>query len=67
MLSSVEAVAATMYILDEVAEAESYLAIYKWGPTFETLNKEPLEAYRTARTEGKVLSAEREFFPHLFQ
>jgi pre-rRNA-processing protein TSR3 len=56
-----------MYILDEVEEAESYLAIYKWGPTFETLNKEPLEAYRTARTEGKVLSAEREFFPHLFE
>jgi pre-rRNA-processing protein TSR3 len=67
MLSSLEAVAATMYILDEVEEAEQYLSIFKWGPTFETLNKEPLEEYRTARTEGKVLSAEREFFPHLFE
>jgi len=67
MLSSLEAVAATMYILGEVEEAESYLNIYKWGPTFETLNKEPLEEYRMAKTEGKVLSAEREFFPHLFR
>jgi pre-rRNA-processing protein TSR3 len=67
VLSSLEAVAATMYILDEVEEAESYLAIYKWGPTFETLNKEPLEEYRTARTEGAVLRAEKEFFPHLFE
>jgi len=65
MLSSVEAVAATMYVLGEVEEAERYLSIYKWGPTFETLNKEPLEAYRKARTEGKVIQEEREFFPQL--
>jgi pre-rRNA-processing protein TSR3 len=67
MLSSLEAVAATMYILGEVEEAERYLSLYKWGPTFETLNKEPLEAYRTARTEGKVLAAQRGYFPHLFE
>jgi len=67
MLSSVEAVAATMYVLGEVEEARQYLALYKWGPTFETLNSEPLEAYRRARTEGKVLQREREFFPHLFE
>ena len=67
MLSSVEAVAATMYILGEVEDAEVYLAIYKWGPNFETLNKEPLEAYRKAKTEGRVLQEEREFFPKLFE
>lgn len=67
MLSSVEAVAATMYILGDVEDAERYLSIYKWGPTFETLNKEPLEDYRKARTEGGVLRAEREYFPHLFE
>ena len=67
VLSSVEAVAATMYILGEVDEAKSYLNIYKWGPTFLNLNQEPLEAYRRARTEGKVLQAEREFFPQLFE
>jgi pre-rRNA-processing protein TSR3 len=67
MLSSLEAVAATMYILGEVEEAARYLSIYKWGPTFSTLNQEPLEAYRKARTEGKVLQAEREYFPQLFE
>lgn len=67
VLSSLEAVAATMYILGEVEEAARYLSIYKWGPTFLTLNQEPLEAYRRARTEGKVLQAEREYFPQLFE
>ncbi|HEV2226858.1 MAG TPA: DUF367 family protein [Nitrososphaerales archaeon] len=63
MLSSLEAVAATMYILGEVEEATRYLSIYKWGPNFLILNEEPLEEYRRARTEGKVLKAEREYFP----
>jgi len=67
LLSSVEAVAATMYILGEVEEAEKYLSIYKWGPTFETLNKEPLESYRKARTEGKVIKLQRDYFPQLFE
>jgi len=66
MLSSVEAVAATLYILGEVEEARSYLSIYKWGPNFETLNKDPLESYRLCKSEGKVLQEEREYFPHLF-
>ena len=66
-LSSLEAVAATMYLLGEVEEAKSYMNIYKWGPTFLTLNQEPLEAYRKARTEGKVLQAEREYFPQFFE
>lgn len=67
MLSSLEAVATTFYILGEVEEATRYLSIYKWGPHFLTLNQEPLEEYRRARTEGKVLKAEREYFPQLFE
>lgn len=67
VLSSVEAVAATMYILDEVEEAKRYLSIFKWGPTFLSLNAEPLEAYRKARDESKVLNRERDYFPQLFE
>jgi pre-rRNA-processing protein TSR3 len=63
MLSSVEAVAATLYIVGEKAQAESYLSIFKWGPTFLTLNKDPLEEYSTARSEDEVLSLEGQFFP----
>ncbi|MDG6989292.1 MAG: DUF367 family protein [Nitrososphaerota archaeon] len=67
VLSSLEAVAATMYILGEVEEASRYLSIYKWGPTFLALNEEPLEEYRKSRTEGKVIRAQREYFPQLFE
>jgi pre-rRNA-processing protein TSR3 len=67
VLSSVEAVAATMYILGEVEEATRYLSIYKWGPNFITLNQEPLEAYRRSRTEGRVLRAEREYFAQFLE
>ena len=66
-LSSREAVAAPRYILGEVEEATRYLSIFKWGPTFITLNQEPLEAYRRARTEGKVIQAQRDYFPQLFE
>ena len=66
-LRSLEAVAATMYILGEVEEAQRYLSIYKWGPTFLTLNQEPREAYRRSRTEGKVLQAQMDYFPQLFE
>ena len=62
MLSSVEAVAATQYIVGDAAEAERDLAIYKWGPTFFTLNEEPLKEYAAADSEDAVRSIEREFF-----
>jgi pre-rRNA-processing protein TSR3 len=66
ILSSVEALAATLYILGEVEEAARYLNIYKWGPAFLTLNHDPLEDYRKCRTEDRVLRREREYFPGLF-
>jgi pre-rRNA-processing protein TSR3 len=67
MLSSVEAVAAALYILGEVEEAERFLSIYKWGETFETLNKEPLEEYSRAKSASDVHTLESEFFPQLAQ
>jgi pre-rRNA-processing protein TSR3 len=66
ILSSVEAVAATMFILGEKKEAESYLAIYKWGPTFQTLNDELLTAYASARDEIEAHAIERAYFPQFF-
>ncbi len=66
MLSSVEAVAAALHILGEVEEAERFLGLYKWGPTFGTLNHDPLEEYRKARSEDEIMKLEREFFPRLF-
>jgi pre-rRNA-processing protein TSR3 len=65
ILSSVEAVAATLFILGEQEEARSFLNIYKWGPTFETLNHDPLEEYARAGSETEVEEVEKSFFPQL--
>jgi pre-rRNA-processing protein TSR3 len=66
ILSSVEAVAATLFILGEEESAEKYLALYKWGPTFRTLNSEPLAAYESSRDEVEVHEIEKSYFPRLF-
>jgi pre-rRNA-processing protein TSR3 len=63
ILSSVEAIAATLFILGEEEEAKEFLNIYKWGPTFETLNHDPLEEYSRATSEIEVEEIERSFFP----
>jgi rRNA small subunit aminocarboxypropyltransferase len=65
ILSSVEAVAATLFILGEKEDAEKYLALYKWGPTFQTLNHDPLDEYGKASSETEVEEIERSFFPQL--
>ena len=67
MLSSVEAVAAALYILGEVEEAQRFLSLYKWGETFETLNRDPLEEYGNAKSAADIRSLESEFFPQLAQ
>jgi rRNA small subunit aminocarboxypropyltransferase len=63
-LSSLEAVAASLYILGEEDDANRYLAILKWGETFRTLNSEPLSDYSRAKTEEDVVRIEKEYFPH---
>jgi pre-rRNA-processing protein TSR3 len=65
ILSSVEAVAATLFILGEEEEATSFLNIYKWGPTFMTLNHDPLVEYAKASSEMEAVEIERSFFPQL--
>jgi len=54
-LSSIEAFATALYILGDVEKAEEILNLYKWGPNFLTLNKEPLEDYRKAKDSMEVV------------
>jgi pre-rRNA-processing protein TSR3 len=54
-LSTLEAFAAALYILGEVAQATEIVRIYTWGHRFLELNKEPLEEYRQARTSTEVI------------
>ena len=60
-LSSAEALAATLYILGYKEQAKKIMSIFKWGPNFFVMNKEPLEAYSGCRSWEEVLSEEKDF------
>jgi pre-rRNA-processing protein TSR3 len=60
-LSTLEAFATALYILDEIEYAKDILKIYKWGPHFLTLNKEPLEEYRKAKNSYEIIEIMREY------
>jgi len=58
MLSSVEALAASLIILGEAGYARALLAKFSWGDSFLSLNAEPLADYAAARTAKGVADAE---------
>ncbi len=55
-LSTIESFSAALYIMGFTDQAKSILTIYKWGPHFLELNKEPLEDYRKAKTSTEVIT-----------
>ena len=65
VLSSLEAVAASLFILGESEDANEFLSLYKWGQTFATLNHDPLDEYSKASSETEIEEIERAFFPQL--
>ena len=62
-LSSLEALAASLYILGFKEDARRILGLYKWGEGFLKLNMEPLEAYSKASTAEEIERIEAEYFP----
>ena len=60
-LTTLEAFASALYILDEVDFAKEILNIYKWAPHFLELNKEPLEDYRKAKNSEEVIKRMNEY------
>ncbi len=61
LLSSAEAIAAALVILDEPDQAREVLAKFAWGGQFLALNREPLEAYAKAADSAGVVAAQSEF------
>lgn len=62
MLSSLEALAATLYIVNFKKEAKKLLGLYKWGQTFLNLNRNLLEEYSRVEDQNKILEIEKEYF-----
>lgn len=60
-LTTLEAFAAALYILGNVEKAKEILNLYKWGPNFLILNKEPLEDYRNAKNSTEIIKIMRQY------
>lgn len=60
-LSSAEALAAALYILGYREQARKIMSIFKWGPNFFIVNKEPLELYSQCKNWEEVVEREKEF------
>jgi len=60
-LTTLEAFATALYILGDVEKAEEMLNLYKWGPSFLTLNKEPLEDYRKAENSTEIIKIMKQY------
>ncbi len=60
ILSSIEAVAATLYITDYIEKYLELIQLYKWMNTFHKLNQELLETYRRQETIEKLVEKIKE-------
>lgn len=60
-LSTVEALAAALFISGFDETARKLLSIFKWGSTFISLNKELLETYQTAHDSLEVVAQQKQF------
>jgi pre-rRNA-processing protein TSR3 len=60
-LSTVEALAAALYIIGLKDRAERLLSIFKWGPQFINLNRELLDSYAEAKDSGEVVELQTKF------
>lgn len=61
ILSTVEAIAATLYITRFKEEAVELLQGFKWGHSFFELNHELLEAYSEVDTSEEVVEIQNDF------
>jgi pre-rRNA-processing protein TSR3 len=60
-LSSIEALAASLYIMGEKERAATILGKVSWGIRFLEVNREPLDLYATAKDSTEVVKFQGEF------
>jgi pre-rRNA-processing protein TSR3 len=61
-LSTVEALAAALYIASFKDDAAELLSIFKWGHTFLEMNHERLETYATAKNSAEIVELQKALF-----
>jgi pre-rRNA-processing protein TSR3 len=59
-LSTAEAIAAALYILGDTDAAEDTLSVFKWGPSFITLNREWLDSYSSCANSTEIVKVQAE-------
>ena len=60
-LTTLEAFATSLYIFGKKNNAEKLLNLYKWGPHFIELNKEPLEEYSNAKNSKEIIQIMKQY------
>ncbi len=60
-LNSAEAVMASLYILGEREQAETFLGRFNWAPEFMRLNGELMDAYSSAKDSSEVVRIQNEY------
>lgn len=60
-LSTVEALAAALYITGFEEETSRLLSIFKWGHTFTEINQERLEKYANAKNSTDIIKLQSQF------
>tara|TARA_B100001996_G_scaffold338772_1_gene291400 strand:- start:572 stop:1126 length:555 start_codon:yes stop_codon:yes gene_type:complete len=61
-LCTAEAIAATLYLMGEVKQAENILSSFNWGMEFIKLNKEPLDDYANAKSSSELVKLQFDYF-----
>ncbi len=64
-LSTVEAIAAAVYILGYEEQAENILSIFKWGKEFLKINRRYLDKYKRAKNSTEVVKIQNIFLSKL--
>jgi pre-rRNA-processing protein TSR3 len=65
-LTTVEAVAGSLFILGFQSKAAELLNKFKWGHTFLDLNMELLKLYKDQDDPNEILKIEKDYFPNLY-